>query len=73
MKNSADQGGCYPPTPKAKVDSTLRVLQNFSYSKYFQTLKVEKELFVLLLTKINTTSAKVFSVNGSIIHSGLYF
>ena len=31
MKNSADQGGCYPPRPKAEVDNTLRDLQNPSY------------------------------------------
>ena len=31
MKNSADQGGCYPQRPKAEVDSTLRDLQNSSY------------------------------------------
>ena len=55
MKNSADQGGCYPPRPNA---DTLRDLQNslcpakakFSncliiYSKYFQTPKGENELF----------------------------
>ena len=24
MKNSADQGGCYPQRPKAQVDNTLR-------------------------------------------------
>ena len=24
MKNSADQGGCYPQKPKAEVDNTLR-------------------------------------------------
>ena len=30
MKNSADQGGCYPQRPKAEVD-TLRDLQNSSY------------------------------------------
>ena len=52
MKNSADQGGCYPQRPKAKVDNTLRDLQNSScptkaksnncviiHSKYFPTLK----------------------------------
>ena len=52
MKNSADQGGCYPWRPKAEVDNTLRDLQNFSYStkaelnncfiihsKYFLVLK----------------------------------
>ena len=51
MKNSADQGGCYPPRPKAEVDNTLRDLQNSSYptkaefnncfiihSKYFPVL-----------------------------------
>ena len=32
MKNSADQGGCYPQRPKADVDNTLRDLQNSSYS-----------------------------------------
>ena len=52
MKNSADQGGCYPQRPKAVVDNTLRDLQNSSYpanaefnncfiihSKYFLLLK----------------------------------
>ena len=31
MKNSADQGGCYPQRPKAEVDNNLRDLQNSSY------------------------------------------
>ena len=31
MKISADQGGCYPPRPKAEVDNTLRDLQNSSH------------------------------------------
>ena len=31
MKNSADQGGCYPQRPQAEVDKTLRDLQNSSY------------------------------------------
>ena len=31
MKNSADQGECYPLRPKAEVDNTLRDLQNSSY------------------------------------------
>ena len=52
MKNSADQGGCYPLRPKAEVDNILRDLQNSSYptkaefnncfiihSKYFSFLK----------------------------------
>ena len=32
MKNSADQGGCYPERPNAEVDNTLRDLQNSSYA-----------------------------------------
>ena len=52
MKNSADQGGWYPPRPKAEVYNTLRDLPNYSYptkaefnncfiihSKYFPVLK----------------------------------
>ena len=31
MKNSADQGGCYPQRPRAEVDNTLLDLQNSSY------------------------------------------
>ena len=31
MKNSGDRGGCYPRRSKAKVDNTLRGLQNSSY------------------------------------------
>ena len=31
MKNSVDQGGCYPQRPKAEVDNTLRDLQKSSY------------------------------------------
>ena len=89
MKNSADQGGCYPQRPKAKVDNTLRDLQNSSYptkaefnncfiihSKYFLPLKgvlPNVMLFVSLLTKCNTTLSPGFSVNGSIICSGLHF
>ena len=52
MKNSAEQGGCYPQWAKAEVDNTLRDLQNSPYpskaefnnyfiihSKYFPVLK----------------------------------
>ena len=31
MKNSADQGGCYPQRPKAAMDNTPLDLQNSSY------------------------------------------
>ena len=68
MKNSAEQGGCYPQRPKAKVDNTLRDLQNSSYptkaefnncfiihSKYFPVLKGVSPFCSLffLLTKNN--------------------
>ena len=52
MKNSADQGVCYPRRPKAELDNTLQDLQDSSYpmkaelsycfiihSKYFPVLK----------------------------------
>ena len=73
MKTSADQGGCYPQRPKAKVDNTLRDLQNSSYptkaefnnrfiihSKYFPVLKGAWPLLIFLLTKNNTTSSPGF-------------
>ena len=31
MKNSADQGGCFPQRLQAEVGNTLRDLQNSSY------------------------------------------
>ena len=31
MKNSANQGGCYPQRLKAEVDNTLRDLHDSSY------------------------------------------
>ena len=59
MKNSADQGGCYPLKTKALVDIILQDLQNSSYpmkakfynnciiiySKYFQTPRGKNEPF----------------------------
>ena len=88
MKNSAGQGGCYPQRPKAEVDNTLWDLQNSSYptkaefnncflihSKYFLILKGVSPLRSLFFRSPNTTQScpQVFSVNGSIICSGLYF
>ena len=72
MKNSAEQGGCYPQRPKAEVDNTLRDLQNSSYptkaefnncfiihSKYFPVLKgVSPFRFVFSLTKNNNMVPK---------------
>ena len=52
MKNSADQGVCYPQRPKAEVDNTLRDLQNSSYPT--------KAELVFPLTKCNTTLSPGF-------------
>ena len=88
MKNSADQGGCYPQRPKVAVDNALRDLQNSSYptkaefnncfiihSKYFLILKGVSPLRSLFFRSPNITQPcpQVFSVNGSIICSGLRF
>ena len=88
MKNSADQGGCYPQSPKTEVDNTLRDLQNSSYhtkaefnncfiihSKCFLLLKGVSPLRSLFSHSLNVTQPcpQVFSVNGSIIFSGLHF
>ena len=84
MKNSADQGRCYPQRPKAEVDNTLRELQNSSYptkaefnncfiiqSKYFLLLKGVSPLPSLFFCSPNITQPcpQVFSVTGSIIIS----
>ena len=88
MKNSADQGACYPEMPKAVVDNTLRDLQNSSYptkaelnncfiilSTYFLLLKGVSPLRSSFFRSPNITQPcpQVFSVNGSIIYSGLHF
>ena len=87
MKNSADQGGCYPPRPKAEVDNTLRDLQNSSYptkasfnncfiihSKYFPVLNGVSPFRSLFFCSPKSQSRpQVFSVNGWIICSGLHF
>ena len=88
MRNSADQGGCYPQSPKAEVDNILQDLQNSSYpmkaefnncfiihSKYFLVLKGVSPFRSLFFRSPNITQPcrQVFSVNGSIICSGLHF
>ena len=68
MKNSADQGGCYPQRPKAGVDNTLLDLQNSLYptktefnncfiihSKYFLLLKGVSPLRSLYFRSPNIT------------------
>ena len=78
MKNSADQGGCYPPRPTASVDNTLLDLQNSSYptkaefnncfiihSKYFPVLNGVSPIRSLFFCSPKSQSrAQVFSVNG---------
>ena len=51
MKNSADQGGCYPPRPSASVDNTLRDLQNSSYptkAEFNNCFIIPSKYFILL-------------------------
>ena len=68
MKNSAEQGGCYPQRPKAEVDNTLPDLQNSSYptkaefnnffiihSKYFPVLKRVSPYFSLFFRSLKIT------------------
>ena len=78
MKNSADQGECYPPRPPASVDNTLRDLQNSSYptkaefnncfiilSKYFPVLNGVSPFRSLFFCSPKSQSRpQVFSVNG---------
>ena len=89
MKNSADQGGCYPQRPKAEVDNTLRDLQNslyptkaefnnycfIIYSKYLLVLKGVLPFRSLFFRSPNLTQPcpQVFAVNGLIICSRLHF
>ena len=88
MKDSADQGGCYPQRPKAEVDNTPQDLQSSSYhmkaefnncfiihSKYFLRLKGVSPLPSLFFRSPNITEPcpQVFSVNGSIISAGCTF
>ena len=80
MKNSADQGGCYPPRPSASVDNTLRDQQNSSYltmaefsncliihSKYFPVLERVSPFRSLFFRSPNVRHSKIFLVNVSII------
>ena len=88
MKNSIDQGGCYPQRPKAEVDNMLRDLQNSSYptkaefndcfvihSKYFFVPKGDSPIRSLFFCspKITQPRPQFFSLNGSLICSGLQF
>ena len=76
MKNSTDEGGCYPQRPKAEVDNTLRDLQNSSYPTKADSITAL--LFIQNISPLffffkNQSHPQVFSVNGSIICSRLHF
>ena len=71
MKNSADEGGSYPQSPKAEVDNTLRDLQNSLYpvkaefnnclifhSKYFPVLKRVSPLRSLFFHSLKVTQSR---------------
>ena len=83
MKNSADQGRCYPQRPKAEVDNTLRDPTKAEFnncfiipSKYLLVLKGVSPFrsgFVFRSPNITQPCPQVFAVNGSIICSGLHF
>ena len=77
MKNSADQGGCYPQRPKTEVDNTLRDLQNSSYptKAEFNNCFLIHSRYFLLVKRVSPLRSfpQVFSVSGSIICSGLHF
>ena len=55
MKNSADQGGCFPQRPKAEVDNTLRDLQNASYptKAEFNNCFIIHSIYFLLLEGVS--------------------
>ena len=57
MKNSADQGGCYPPRPMGEVDNTLWVLQNYSYptkAEFNDCFIIIQNIFKLLKKKMSS-------------------
>ena len=56
MKNSADQGGCYPQRPKAEVNNSLRDLQN----SYPMKAEFNNKLLLYYSSKIFTCSLKEF-------------
>ena len=64
MKNSADQGGCYPQRPKAEVDNTLRDLQNSSYptKAEFNNCFIIHSKYFLLLKGVSRSGVPAFRV-----------
>ena len=76
MKNSADQGECYPPRPitPSEICRILHILWKLN-SKYFPVLKGVSPFRSLFFCspKITQSLPQFFFVNGSIICSGLHF
>ena len=62
MKNSADQGGCYPQRPKAEVDNTLLDLQNSSYPTQPHSIIANKQRLF---------TCKILSVHADVSNSVL--
>ena len=51
MKNSAEQGGCYPQRPKDEVNNILRDLQNSSYltkAKFNNSFIIHSKYFPII-------------------------
>ena len=74
MKNSADQGGCYPQRPKAEVDYTLRDLQNSSYptkAEFNNCFIIHSKYFPV--PKGLSPFRSLFFRSTNIICSGLHF
>ena len=63
MKNSADQGECYPQRPKDEVDNILRDLQNSSYPSRaeFNNCFIFHSKYLPVLKKFLVISLFVFS------------
>ena len=50
MKNSADQGGCYPQGPKAEVGNTLRIIIALLFIQNISPFLKEFRYFALCLS-----------------------
>ena len=63
MKNSAEQGECYPQRTKAKVDNTLRDLQNSSYpikAKFNNCFIIHSKCFPILKVPLRRAGRWIF-------------
>ena len=62
MKNSADQGGCYPQKPKVEVDNTLLDLQNSSHPTQPHSIIAKYSTF--LFFRVASTKCVFFAIGG---------